>query len=35
MKRAQAAEILTGFFERNVFPDDPDDIRLLLDLLRE
>src|SRR5262245_425730 len=35
VKRAKAAEILPGFFQLDVFAYDADDIRLLLDLLRE
>ena len=32
---AEAGEILAAFFEAHVFADDPDDVRLLLDAIRE
>ena len=35
MKRAQADEILAAFFQAHVFADHADDVRLLLDLVRE
>jgi len=35
MKRTQPAEILAAFFQAHVFADDPDDVRLLLDAIRE
>ena len=35
MERAKAAEILAAFFQANVFADDADDVRLLLDAIRE
>jgi hypothetical protein len=35
MERAEAAEILASLLELNVFADDADDVRLLLDAIRE
>ena len=35
MERAQAAEILPTFLQPHVFADDPDNVRLLLDAIRE
>ncbi len=35
MKRAQADEVLSAFFQAHVFADHADDVRLLLDLFRE
>src|SRR6185437_2434486 len=35
MKRAEAAEILAAFFQADVFADDADDVRLLLDAIRK
>src|SRR5579864_2215055 len=35
MEWAKAAEILAAFFQANVFADDADDVRLLLDAIRE
>jgi hypothetical protein len=35
MEGAQAAEVLTGLFQTNIFADDADDVRLLLYLFRE
>ena len=35
MKRAQPAKILPSLFQLDVFPDDPDNVRLLLHLLRK
>jgi hypothetical protein len=35
MERAEASEILAGLAERDVFADYADDVRLLLDAIRE
>ena len=35
VERAKPAKILPGLFQLDVFADDPDDVRLLLDLLRQ
>ena len=35
MKRAQADEVLAALFQAHVFADHADDVRLLLDAIRE
>jgi hypothetical protein len=35
VKWTEPAEILAGLLQLDVFADDPDDVRLLLDAIRE